>query len=209
LNAANPTATGVLTVPSIVSSTTSTFQTDVAALQSTSGTVAAAGESFYPNTVTQAVFTSASSEVNSPVTQTAFTVAVAARYSRRVNVSIPLVISRDWFNIEAGPGAINTWQARVTGAMFEVTKDGAAWVTGTCGSTDFLPRQVTVSKGVSQVTTSVQIYMKNLTLDFLPDDSGTPHTYTVRLTPMFTSVIFGSSREHDDRGGIPFELADQ
>jgi hypothetical protein len=35
----------------------------------------------------------------------------------------------------------------------------------------------------------VQIYMTNLTLDFLPDDSGTSHTYVVQLTPMFTSAI--------------------
>jgi hypothetical protein len=175
------------------SPTITAIQTDVAALQSTSGTVAAAGESFYPNTVTQAVFTGASTDVNPPATQTAFTITVAARYSRQINVSIPLVISRDWFNIEAGPGAVNTWQARVTGALFEVTKDGLGdWATGTCGSTDSLPRQVTVSKGVSQVTTSVQIYMTNLTLDFLPDDSGTSHEYIVRLTPMFTSTISGA-----------------
>jgi hypothetical protein len=78
--------------------------------------------------------------------------------------------------------------------MFEVAKDGLeAWATGTCGSTDTLPRQVTVSKGVSQVTTSVQIYMTNLTLDFLPDDSDTSYEYTVNLTPMFTSVISGAA----------------
>jgi hypothetical protein len=82
LNAANPVATGVLTVPQIVSPTITAIQTDVAALQSTSGTVAAACESFYTNTVTSAVFTSASSEVNPPVTQTALTITVVARYSR-------------------------------------------------------------------------------------------------------------------------------
>jgi hypothetical protein len=150
-----------------------------------------AADSFYQNQMESVVFTPPTTAANPPLTQPGLTITTRSLFSKSIVASFPLVFFRDWFNVNSAAGSTNVWSINLVAVSFAVTRNGAAFATGTCETTDPLPKIFSVTKTVSSTRTLVSVYTTNVISTFLPLD--TTGVYTITITPEFTDAMTNST----------------
>lgn len=112
-----------------------------------------------------------------------------SQFERRIIVSIPISIYRQYRNVLAGGSFANIIEDTLTSVDFVIQKNGLFYSSGSCSYSDTLPKTIRMSSTSSTTSRNYEVYMTNATFSFLPTYETTTSIYTIYLTPNYSINI--------------------
>lgn len=114
-------------------------------------------------------------------------------FKRQINVSLPISMYRQYKNVVQSAGLANLIEDTLLSVGYTIFKNGSYWGSGTCPTTDTLPKSVRITSSSSTSSRNYEIYMTNISFSFIPPFENSINVFTFYITPNYnTSVLIQS-----------------
>ncbi len=123
-----------------------------------------------------------------PGTGSVTTIVTTPQFNQTITINTPVAISRSFYNNSGNPGNNNQIVETLTSIQYSITKNGVAFASGNCSSTNILPRSVAVIGQPTTSNSSYTIFMTNAICQFSPSTENATNTYVV--TYSFTNTLY-------------------
>ena len=121
------------------------------------------------------------------------TIVTNPSYNKTINVFSPISVYRQFHNNAVIPGQFNNITETLSSITYAIYKNGSLFTSGICVSTETLPKSITAFINYTSTTDlNYEVFMTMAKCTFTPSVETVTSTYTIYLTPNYSSTINAS-----------------
>jgi len=107
-------------------------------------------------------------------------------FKRQINISFPISLYRQYKNVIQGASFANIIEETLTSVGYTIYKNGIFFGSGTCPTTDTLPRTVKIVSASSTSSRNYEVYMTNASFSFIPPFEIADNIFTFYINPTYS-----------------------